>query len=64
MSKTCRSVSSSSDPRRQPNQSAGALGESKYRFGAADEFATRLGIHRTAHLSRIKKFGMDPAQYS
>jgi formate hydrogenlyase transcriptional activator len=41
-----------------------ALGESKGRVGGADGAAARMGINRTTLLSRIKKFGIDPAQYA
>ncbi len=40
-----------------------ALGESKGRVGGADGAAARMGINRTTLLSRMKKFGIDPAQY-
>jgi formate hydrogenlyase transcriptional activator len=41
-----------------------ALGESKGRVGGADGAAARMGINRTTLLSRMKKFGIDPGQYS
>ncbi len=41
-----------------------ALGESKGRVGGAEGAAARMGINRTTLLSRIKKFGIDPAQYA
>jgi formate hydrogenlyase transcriptional activator len=40
-----------------------ALAETKGRVGGADGAAARMGVNRTTLLSRMKKFGIDPAQY-
>jgi formate hydrogenlyase transcriptional activator len=40
------------------------LQETKGRVGGADGAAARMGINRTTLLSRIKKFGMNPKQFS
>jgi formate hydrogenlyase transcriptional activator len=40
------------------------LQETKGRVGGADGAAARMGINRTTLLSRIKKFGIDPKQFS
>ena len=40
------------------------LTESKGRVGGADGAAARLGLNRTTLLSRIKKLGIDPKQFS
>jgi formate hydrogenlyase transcriptional activator len=40
-----------------------ALAETKGRVGGADGAAARMGINRTTLLSRMKKFGINPAQY-
>jgi len=41
-----------------------ALTESKGRVGGDDGAAARLGLNRTTLLSRLKKFGLDPKQFS
>jgi formate hydrogenlyase transcriptional activator len=41
-----------------------ALADTKGRVGGADGAAARMGINRTTLLSRMKKFGINPAQYS
>ena len=41
-----------------------ALTESKGQVGGADGAAARMGLNRTTLLARIKKFGIDPRQYS
>ncbi len=40
------------------------LAETKGRVGGTDGAAARMGINRTTLLSRMKKFGINPAQYS
>jgi formate hydrogenlyase transcriptional activator len=40
-----------------------ALAETKGRVGGVDGAAARMGINRTTLLSRMKKFGINPAQY-
>jgi formate hydrogenlyase transcriptional activator len=40
------------------------LAETKGRVGGADGAAVRMGVNRTTLLSRMKKFGIDPAQYA
>jgi formate hydrogenlyase transcriptional activator len=41
-----------------------ALAETKGRVGGADGAAARMGVNRTTLLSRMKKFGINPAQYA
>ena len=41
-----------------------ALTECKGRVGGDDGAAARLGLNRTTLLSRLKKFGLDPKQFS
>jgi formate hydrogenlyase transcriptional activator len=41
-----------------------ALAETRGRVGGADGAAARMGINRTTLLSRMKKFGINPAQYA
>jgi formate hydrogenlyase transcriptional activator len=41
-----------------------ALSECKGRVAGANGAATRMGIHRTTLLSRIKRFGINPYQYA
>jgi formate hydrogenlyase transcriptional activator len=41
-----------------------ALAETKGRVGGSDGAAARMGINRTTLLSRMKKFGINPAQYA
>ena len=40
------------------------LGETKGRVGGAEGAAARLGINRTTLLSRMKRLGIDPRQFS
>jgi formate hydrogenlyase transcriptional activator len=40
------------------------LAKTKGRVGGADGAAARMGINRTTLLSRMKKFGINPAQYA
>jgi formate hydrogenlyase transcriptional activator len=41
-----------------------ALSETKGRVGGADGAAARLGVNRSTLISRIRKFGINPAQYA
>ena len=41
-----------------------ALTEAKGRVGGSDGAAARIGINRTTLISRMKKFGLDPRQYT
>jgi formate hydrogenlyase transcriptional activator len=41
-----------------------ALGECKGQVGGADGAAARIGLNRTTFITRMKKFGIDPRQYS
>jgi formate hydrogenlyase transcriptional activator len=50
--------------KKQREEIVDALTESKGRVGGADGAAARLGINRTTLISRMKKFGIDPRQYS
>lgn len=50
--------------RRQREEIVRALTESKGRVGGEDGAAARLGLNRTTLLSRMKKFGIDPKQFS
>jgi formate hydrogenlyase transcriptional activator len=50
--------------RKQREEIIRALTESKGRVGGPDGAAARMGINRTTLLSRMKKFGIDPEQYS
>jgi formate hydrogenlyase transcriptional activator len=50
--------------RKQREEIVRALTESKGRVGGADGAAARLGLNRTTLLSRMKKFGIDPKQFS
>ncbi len=50
--------------RKQREDIVRALTESKGRVGGADGAAARMRINRTTLLARIKKFGIDPRQYS
>jgi formate hydrogenlyase transcriptional activator len=52
-----------SDERRR-QEIIDALRESKGRVGGAGGVAARLGINRTTLLSRMKKLGIDPKQFS
>ena len=49
---------------KQREQIVRALAETKGRVGGADGAAARMGINRTTLLSRMKKFGINPAQYA
>jgi formate hydrogenlyase transcriptional activator len=49
---------------RQREEIVRALTQSKGRVGGVDGAAVRLGINRTTLLSRIKKLGIDPRQYT
>jgi formate hydrogenlyase transcriptional activator len=50
--------------RRQHEEIVRALTESKGRVGGEDGAAARLGLNRTTLLSRMKKFGIVPKQFS
>jgi formate hydrogenlyase transcriptional activator len=50
--------------RKQRDQIVRALTESKGRVGGDEGAATRLGLNRTTLLSRMKKFGINPKQFS
>lgn len=50
--------------RKQREKIVNALTESKGRVGGADGAAARLGLNRTTLLSRMKKLGIDPKQFS
>src|SRR5437588_166366 len=50
--------------RKQRDQIIRALTACKGRVGGADGAAARLGMNRTTLLSRMKKFGIYPKQYS
>jgi formate hydrogenlyase transcriptional activator len=50
--------------RKQRDEIARALTESKGRVGGDEGAATRLGLNRTTLLSRMKKFGINPKQFS
>ena len=50
--------------RRQRDVIMRALTESGGRVGGDDGAATRLGLNRTTLLSRMKKFGINPKQFS
>jgi formate hydrogenlyase transcriptional activator len=49
---------------RQREDIVRALTESRGRVGGADGAAARMGVNRTTLLSRMKKFGINPAQYA
>ncbi len=49
---------------KQREEIVGALTESRGRVGGADGAAVRLGINRTTLISRMKKLGIDPLQYT
>jgi formate hydrogenlyase transcriptional activator len=49
---------------KQREQIVSALTDSKGRVGGEDGAATRLGINRTTLLSRMKKLGIHPKQFS
>lgn len=49
---------------RQREEIARALTDCKGRVGGADGAAARLGLNRTTLLSRMKKLGLDPKQFS
>lgn len=50
--------------RKQRDAIVRALTESKGRVGGADGAAARIGVNRTTLLARIKRFGIDPRDYS
>jgi formate hydrogenlyase transcriptional activator len=50
--------------KKQREQIVSALTDSKGRVGGEDGAATRLGINRTTLLSRMKKLGIHPKQFS
>jgi len=50
--------------KKQRDEIARALAESKGRVGGADGAAARMGINRTTLLARMKKLGIDPRQYA
>jgi transcriptional regulator with GAF, ATPase, and Fis domain len=50
--------------RRQREEIVRALTERKGRVGGEDGAAACLGLNRTTLLSRMKKFGIDPKQFS
>jgi formate hydrogenlyase transcriptional activator len=50
--------------RNQREEIVGALKECKGRVGGDDGAAARLGINRTTLLSRMKKLGIHPRQFS
>jgi formate hydrogenlyase transcriptional activator len=52
------------DTKRQRDVIVRALTESKGRVGGADGAAARMGINRTTLLARMKKFGIDPRDYT
>ena len=49
---------------KQRDEIVRALTETKGRVAGADGAAARLGLNRTTLLSRMKKFGLDPQQFS
>lgn len=50
--------------RKQREKIVSVLTESKGRVGGTDGAAARLGLNRTTLLSRMKKLGIDPKQFS
>jgi formate hydrogenlyase transcriptional activator len=50
--------------RKQRDEIVRALTDSKGRVGGDEGAATRLGLNRTTLLSRMKKFGINPKQFS
>ena len=50
--------------RKQRDEIMRALSESKGRVGGNEGAAARLGLNRTTLLSRMKKFGINPKQFS
>ena len=50
--------------RRQRDEIVRVLTETKGQVGGADGAAVRMGINRTTLITRMKKFGIDPRQYS
>jgi formate hydrogenlyase transcriptional activator len=50
--------------KKQREEIVHALTESKGRVGGGDGAAARIGINRTTLISRMKKLGIDPRQYS
>jgi formate hydrogenlyase transcriptional activator len=52
------------ETKRQRDVIVRALTESKGRVGGAEGAAIRIGINRTTFLARMKKFGIDPRDYT
>ncbi|MGA9996156.1 MAG: hypothetical protein WBP93_12130, partial [Pyrinomonadaceae bacterium] len=50
--------------RKQRGEIVRVLGETKGRVGGAEGAAARMGVNRTTLLSRMKKLGIDPKQFS
>ena len=50
--------------RKQREEVVRVLTETRGRVGGADGAAARMGINRTTLYARLRKFGIDPAQYS
>jgi formate hydrogenlyase transcriptional activator len=50
--------------RKQREELVRMLTETRGRVGGADGAAARMGINRTTLYARLRKFGIDPAQYS
>ena len=50
--------------RKQREEIIRVLTECKGRVAGANGAATRMGIHRTTLISRIKRFGINPYQYA
>jgi formate hydrogenlyase transcriptional activator len=50
--------------RKQREELVRMLTETRGRVGGADGAAARMGINRTTLYARLKKFGIDPQQYS
>ena len=51
-------------PKKEREKIVRALTECNGRVGGADGAAARIGIHRTTLISRMKKLGIDPRQYT
>ena len=49
---------------KQKDEIVRALTETKGRVGGSEGAAARMGINRTMLISRMKKFGINPNQYS
>jgi transcriptional regulator of acetoin/glycerol metabolism len=50
--------------RKQREELVRVLTETRGRVGGADGAAVRMGINRTTLYARLRKFGIDPQQYS